>query len=65
MQLAEKVRRLVADCPFPHGKLTFSVGLATYPGDAGDPQGLVESALAASVLARDRGRNQVVTAGQG
>lgn len=62
-QLAEKLRKLVSDCPFPHGKITLSGGLATFPGDASDSQGLLEVALAASIQARDRGRNQVVVAG--
>ena len=64
-QLAEKVRKLAADCPFPHGKLTFSAGLATFPGDAGDPTALLEAALAASTQARDQGRNRVAVAGAG
>jgi len=63
MQLAEKVRRLIADCPLPHGKLTFSGGLATFPGDAGEPKALLDAALTALVRARDKGRNQVVAAG--
>jgi diguanylate cyclase (GGDEF)-like protein len=64
-QLAEKVRKLAADCPFPHGKLTFSAGLATFPGDASDPTALLEAALAASIQARDQGRNRVAVAGAG
>jgi diguanylate cyclase (GGDEF)-like protein len=60
MLLAEKVRKVVGEHPFPHGTLTFSAGLATCPTDACEPKALVEAALGASAQAKKQGGDRVV-----
>lgn len=60
MLLAEKVRKLAGEHPFPHGKMTFSAGLATCPSDACEAQSLVEAALGASAQAKEQGGDRVV-----
>ena len=63
--VAERIRSLVATHPFPHGehqpggRLTISLGVATYPADARDPRELVRRADRAMYVAKHRGRNQV------
>ncbi len=64
--VAEKLRSRVFRHRFPHaetqptGRLTISVGVASYPGDATDSLSLVESADFALYRAKDTGRNRVV-----
>jgi diguanylate cyclase (GGDEF)-like protein len=67
-QLAEKLRERINLHAFPHaekqpaGALTVSVGVASFPEDAGDSEALVRSADAALYKAKDAGRNRVVLA---
>jgi diguanylate cyclase (GGDEF)-like protein len=64
-ELAERLRVAVESYPFPHsgaqpgGRLTVSLGVATYPGDAEGSAGLIRGADRALYVAKDRGRNQV------
>jgi diguanylate cyclase (GGDEF)-like protein len=67
-QLAEKLRERIAEHPFPSGdgqpggKLTISVGVATFPDDAVDSESLVRAADAALYRAKAAGRDCVVLA---
>jgi diguanylate cyclase (GGDEF)-like protein len=68
-QVAERLRRRIADFHFPHGEgqpgghVTVSVGVAAMPDDAGDAEALVRAADAALYRAKAGGRNCVVLAG--
>lgn len=61
----EKLRRAVADHPFPlqetqpGGTLTVSVGIATFPDDAATARELVNAADKALYRAKQQGRNRV------
>ncbi|MBP6632481.1 MAG: diguanylate cyclase [Kofleriaceae bacterium] len=65
-KLAERLREVVAAHPFPRreqqplGHLSVSVGVATFPDDAGDPESLVRAADAAMYAAKHAGRDRVV-----
>lgn len=67
--VAEKLRRTIEEAPLPgeqvmpSRKLTISLGVATYPGDATTASGLVLSADRALYQAKQAGRNRVVGAG--
>jgi len=64
-QVAEKIRRAIENTPFPKaetqplGRLTVSVGLASFPEDAEDGSELIHRADQGLYLAKSRGRNQV------
>jgi len=68
-KVAEKLRERVAAYPFasadtqPSGRLTISIGVASFPDDAGDPESLVRSADAALYRAKAGGRDCVVLSG--
>ncbi|HWN70963.1 MAG TPA: GGDEF domain-containing protein, partial [Haliangium sp.] len=64
-RVAERLRRRVADHAFPHagtqpgGRLSISVGVASFPGDSSSAAGLVEAADQALYQAKRQGRNRV------
>ncbi len=63
--LAERIRGNIESHPFrgeetqPEGKLTVSMGIATYPGDATSPAELVRRADRAMYHSKTEGKNQV------
>ncbi len=63
--LAERLRATIENHPFPHcqsqplGKVTLSIGVATFPGDGRTQEALVEAADRALYLAKADGRNLV------
>ncbi|MGB5882142.1 MAG: diguanylate cyclase [Thermoanaerobaculia bacterium] len=63
--VAEKIRRLVEETPFPGeetqpgGTLTVSVGVATSPIDATDSQNLIAKADSALFKSKNEGKNRV------
>jgi diguanylate cyclase (GGDEF)-like protein len=62
--VAERMRRAVAEHAFPlvtAGEITISSGVATFPADAVDGPSLVRTADAALYVAKNRGRNLVLT----
>lgn len=64
--VAEKIKNLIEEYPFPNeetqpnGKITVSMGLATFPDDASNFDELIGFADRRLYLAKQRGRNQVV-----
>lgn len=61
-QFAERIRRLINDVEVEgHGKISASLGVATYPAHADDPDTLFLHADEALYLAKQSGRNQVKT----
>ncbi|OFW32865.1 MAG: hypothetical protein A2074_00635, partial [Candidatus Aquicultor primus] len=67
--LAERIRRGIEAFSFagvekqPNGKLTVSIGVATYPDDSSFRDGLVNSADVALYRAKNMGRNRVEVCG--
>lgn len=67
-KVAERMRERVATHPFKHASeqpgtcLSISLGVATFPDDAGDAESLVRSADSALYAAKHGGRNCVVLA---
>jgi diguanylate cyclase (GGDEF)-like protein len=65
LKLAERLRAKLEEetVPFealqPNGAVTMSLGVASYPDDAQDPQSLVEAADKALYKAKEKGRNTV------
>jgi diguanylate cyclase (GGDEF)-like protein len=63
--VAETIRQKVADHPFPgketqpFGKVTISLGVATYPGDGDDGSTLIQRVDKAMYEAKKSGRNKV------
>jgi len=68
--LAERIRRGIEAFSFaggesqPNGKLTVSIGVATYPDDSSFRDGLVNSADVALYRAKSLGRNRVEVCGK-
>jgi diguanylate cyclase (GGDEF)-like protein len=69
--IAEKVRRTVAEHEFPNGGkqplgfVSASFGVSTFGEDAEDAESLIKAADDCLYLAKERGRNIVVRAGEG
>ena len=67
-KVAERLRERIAKHPFPHrqeqpgGTLSISIGVATFPVDADDPEALVRAADQALYVAKREGRNRIVLA---
>ncbi|MDI6709296.1 MAG: diguanylate cyclase [Thermoanaerobacterales bacterium] len=65
VELGERIRRAVREYHFPHrealpdGRVTVSVGVACYPGDADDADGLVRLADEALYTAKRNAKNRV------
>jgi len=64
VSIAERLRQAVADHLFPTGKggtgrITVSIGTATFPADAADKNSLIAAADRALYAAKRAGRNQV------
>ncbi len=65
--VAEKMKNLIEEYPFPNeetqpnGRITISMGLATFPDDASTFDGLVGVADKRLYIAKQQGRNQVVS----
>ncbi|HMK92396.1 MAG TPA: GGDEF domain-containing protein, partial [Thermoleophilia bacterium] len=65
-RIAERIRRRIAQTSFgDDGRLTISIGLATYPDDADTPERLIERADAAMYEAKRLGRDRVATCAAG
>lgn len=68
--LAERLRKTVEETLFntldvsPARKITVSIGIAAFPGDATLSHGLVESADRALYRAKEMGRNKVCLASE-
>jgi two-component system, cell cycle response regulator len=64
--VAEKIRKLVEKQRFaheeqqPNGKMTVSMGVASFPEDAGDAEDLIKKADLRLYMAKSQGRNKVV-----
>jgi len=69
-ELAEDIRRLIENHPFagrecqPQGKITISIGVATFPEDGKTPTTMITAADDALYEAKRNGRNKVCLAGQ-
>ncbi len=70
LSMAAKVRQRIESHPFPGGesqplgKVTVSIGVATFPDDATETEELLAVADKALYKAKEQGRNQVCAAGQ-
>lgn len=60
--LAEGVRQRIAEHSFPHRAVTVSLGVACFPSDANDAEGLILAADQALYHAKAQGRNTVAQA---
>ena len=67
----EKIRRFIEAYPFagretqPHGKVTVSLGVATFPEDGQERSALIQCADEAMYQAKKDGRNKVCAGGNG
>jgi len=67
--LGERIRQMIEDHPFPgeasqpQGKLTISLGVATYRDDGEDGSSLMETADRRLYLAKSQGRNRLCSEG--
>lgn len=62
LQVADRIRELVAAADFPGGKITLSVGLAEFPQHGPTAELVISSADEALYEAKRQGRNRVVRA---
>jgi diguanylate cyclase (GGDEF)-like protein len=67
LKLAEKIRQLIENEKFPNaetqpnGRVTISLGVATFPDDAQDIEALVQKADEQLYRAKSEGRNRVAS----
>jgi diguanylate cyclase (GGDEF)-like protein/PAS domain S-box-containing protein len=67
--LAERIRQAVAETPYafaehqPLGLISCSIGVASYPGHARDPEGVLKAADEAVYVSKSQGRNRVTVSG--
>ncbi len=67
--LAEKLRGIIANHPFPHmesmpeGRISVSGGVCTYPDDGADEAELIREAVAATDISKEAGGNRISLAG--
>jgi len=61
--VAEELRQAVAAHPFPHRKITVSLGVAAFPEDADEAAALLKAADIAMYAAKESGRDCVQVAG--
>jgi diguanylate cyclase (GGDEF)-like protein len=57
--LADRIREIIADHPFPHRQVTISIGISTFPADGEVPGDLIRMADRALYRAKKEGRNVV------
>ena len=68
--IAEKARRALQETKIhgaveqPLGFLSASFGVATFPDDTDSPEGLIKAADDCLYIAKDKGRNIVIKAGE-
>lgn len=62
--LAESLRRRIEAHPFPHRAVTVSMGVACFPSDSTDAEGLILAADQALYHAKAHGRNTVAQAAE-
>ncbi|NPV52664.1 MAG: GGDEF domain-containing protein [Firmicutes bacterium] len=60
--IAERLKASIASVPFPHKRLTISVGISTFPEDADSPSDLIQAADDALRRAKKQGKDRVVAA---
>ncbi len=63
VDVAERIRLLLASRIFEGGRVTISIGVAEFPAHGADPEALIAAADAALYRAKDEGRNRVIRAG--
>ena len=63
LNVAERVREVVASHPFSHRQVTLSIGVALHTDGRADPEAFVVAADKALYTAKHAGRNRVVLAG--
>jgi diguanylate cyclase (GGDEF)-like protein len=71
VEVADKLRRLLESHPFrhravqPEGRVTLSVGVASFPDDATEQLDLVDCADAALYASKSGGRNRITAFARG
>ncbi len=61
-QILERLREAVSTFPFQHRRVTLSVGMSGLNDECSSPEKMIDFADKALYLAKNRGRNQVVSA---
>jgi diguanylate cyclase (GGDEF)-like protein len=68
VEVADRIRRAIAEFPFPHGEtqplgcVSASIGVANFPDEGSELEVLIHKADQALYRAKEKGRNQVVAA---
>ena len=63
VEVAERIRLVMASRIFDGRRVTISIGVAEFPAHGGDPEALIAAADAALYRAKEEGRNRVIRAG--